>query len=319
LVARVVTGAFGGLLGGLALTIIGEVFPDERRGAATGTFMGAFSLASVVGVPIGLMLANQFDSWHAPFAMLALPSAVSLAACVWLLPKLDQHLTVARPNPWANLVATLSRPIHVWAFVLVGSIVMGGFMVVPYLGTYLVMNVKIDERQLFWVYVAGGGATLFTSPLIGRLADRVGRYPLFAGLAPAGGVMMCAATLLPVVPLWVAMVTVAALMIGNTGRMIVAMTMVNARVDPQHRGSFMSLSSAIQHLASGCGAFGAGLIVTSDTAGTLSHFEIVGGLALAASFISVALAAPLRRRAGQAAAIRLPATTLSASECCDAA
>src|ERR1700722_9867464 len=31
LVARVVTGAFGGLLGGLALTIIGEVFPDERR------------------------------------------------------------------------------------------------------------------------------------------------------------------------------------------------------------------------------------------------------------------------------------------------
>lgn len=318
LVARVVTGAFGGLLGGLSLTIIGEVFPDERRGAATGTFMGAFSLASIAGVPLGLMLANRFDDWHAPFAMLALPSVVSLAAGVWLLPRLDAHLAVARPNPLANFAATLARPIHVWAFVLLASIVMGGFMVVPYLGSYLVMNVNIDESRLFWVYVAGGGATLFTSPLIGRLADRVGRYTLFAALAPAGGLMMFAATNLPVVPLGIAMAVTAALMIGNTGRMIVAMTMVNARIDPQHRGSFMSLSSAIQHLASGCGASAAGLIVGSDAAGSLTNFNIVGAIALAASFVSVLLAAQLRPPAVEPAGIRLP-TALASDECCDAA
>jgi predicted MFS family arabinose efflux permease len=318
LVARVVTGAFGGLLGGLALTIIGEVFPDERRGAATGAFMGAFSLASIVGVPLGLLLANHFDDWHAPFAMLSLPSIVSLAAGVWLLPRLDAHLALARPNPLANFAATLARPIHVWAFFLVASIVMGGFMVVPYLGSYLVINVKIDESRLFWVYVAGGGATLLTSPLIGRLADRVGRFTLFAWLAPAGGLMMFAATSLPVVPLWIAMAVIAALMIGNTGRMIVAMTMVNARIDPQHRGSFMSLSSAIQHLASGCGAFAAGQIVGSDAAGSLTNFNVVGAFALAASFVSVALATPLRRPADRPARLRLT-TALDRDEYCDAA
>src|SRR5437016_3527753 len=49
LAARVVTGAFGGILGGMALAIIGDVFPEERRGAATGSLMSAFALASTVG------------------------------------------------------------------------------------------------------------------------------------------------------------------------------------------------------------------------------------------------------------------------------
>ena len=32
--ARIATGGFGGILGGMAMTIIGDVFPDERRGRA---------------------------------------------------------------------------------------------------------------------------------------------------------------------------------------------------------------------------------------------------------------------------------------------
>ena len=52
LLARIVTGAFGGILGGMALAIIGDVFPEERRGRATGVLMSAFALASVVGVPV---------------------------------------------------------------------------------------------------------------------------------------------------------------------------------------------------------------------------------------------------------------------------
>ncbi len=59
LAARVVTGAFGGVLGGIAMAIIGDVFPDERRGRATGILMSAFSLASVLGVPFGLFLGTS--------------------------------------------------------------------------------------------------------------------------------------------------------------------------------------------------------------------------------------------------------------------
>ena len=36
LAARALTGAFGGILGGLGLTIVADVFPEEQRGRATG-------------------------------------------------------------------------------------------------------------------------------------------------------------------------------------------------------------------------------------------------------------------------------------------
>ena len=58
-------------LGGLALAIIGDVFPEERRGRATGALMSGFALASIVGVPFGLYLGTRYG-WHVPFILLGI-------------------------------------------------------------------------------------------------------------------------------------------------------------------------------------------------------------------------------------------------------
>ena len=89
--ARVATGAFGGILGGMALAIVGDVFPEHKRGRATGMLMSAFALASVVGVPVGIALGNRFD-WHAPFLVLAALGLPVLFASIRLLPPLRDHL-----------------------------------------------------------------------------------------------------------------------------------------------------------------------------------------------------------------------------------
>ncbi len=261
LVARAATGAFGGVLGGLAMTIVGDLFPDKRRGAATGVLMSAFALASVAGVPLGLKFAGWFDDWHAPFWMLGIPSLVVLALGIRLLPRLGGHLTAQRPKALAEIYDTVARPVHQRAFALVALLVVGGFMVVPYLSASFVANVGITEASLPWIYVVGGGMALFSSPLVGWLADHMGRFPLYCGLASASALMMLTATMLPPAPLAVAAIVTAGLMVSNSGRMIVAMTMINACVAPRHRGSFMSLSSSVQHLASGIGAFAGGLVI----------------------------------------------------------
>jgi predicted MFS family arabinose efflux permease len=77
LVARVLSGVFGGLTSALILAIIGDLIPDERRGRAMGLVMAAFSVASVVGVPMGLFLAS-LSSWHTPFFILTGLSVLSL-------------------------------------------------------------------------------------------------------------------------------------------------------------------------------------------------------------------------------------------------
>ncbi len=91
LVARAITGAFGGVLGGMALTIVGDVFPEERRGRATGVLMSAFAVASVVGIPLGLWLGNHFG-WRAPFLTLAAVGCPVLAVAAFALPPLREHL-----------------------------------------------------------------------------------------------------------------------------------------------------------------------------------------------------------------------------------
>jgi predicted MFS family arabinose efflux permease len=93
--ARALAGAFGGVTGALILAIVGDAVPEERRGAAMGLVMSAFSLAMIGGVPCGLYLA-QLWSWHVPFFALAGLSAVILAAAAWLLPPMRGHLAHAR-------------------------------------------------------------------------------------------------------------------------------------------------------------------------------------------------------------------------------
>jgi Arabinose efflux permease len=59
--ARLVTGAFGGVAGALILAIVGDVVPESRRGAAMGLVMSSFSVASICGVPLGLLLASHLN------------------------------------------------------------------------------------------------------------------------------------------------------------------------------------------------------------------------------------------------------------------
>jgi predicted MFS family arabinose efflux permease len=79
--ARAIAGAFGGICSAMVMTIIGDVIPYERRGRAMGLVMSAFSVASIAGVPIGLVLATHFG-WHVPFfALTALSAGSSPRRC----------------------------------------------------------------------------------------------------------------------------------------------------------------------------------------------------------------------------------------------
>ena len=94
LAARVLTGGFGGILGGLALTIVADLFPEERRGRATGVLMSAFALASVVGVPAGLHVGFKWG-WHVPFLILAGLGSLVLIAALFAMPPLRRTCTTA--------------------------------------------------------------------------------------------------------------------------------------------------------------------------------------------------------------------------------
>ena len=304
LVARVLTGAFGGILGGMALAIIADVFPEERRGRATGILMSAFAVASVVGVPTGIYLGGELG-WHVPFLVLAALGLPVFVIGVRVLPPLRDHLHHAtHAHPWCQIRETFSHSNHLRAFALTVAVMLGSFSVIPYISLSLVSNVGVDEKRgLPWVFVTGGILTLIGAPLIGRLADRYGKLPVYRLVATIAIGLIFVVTNLPRVPLAVAVGVVGTFMLSNAGRMVAALTMITGSVERRLRGGFMSANSAVQHLSSGLGAYIGGRMVVKLADGPLMHFSRVGILAAAATALSLWIAGRVR-----------PATEIRAAE-----
>jgi predicted MFS family arabinose efflux permease len=298
--ARAVTGFFGGVLGGLVLAIVGDAFPEERRGFATGVVMSAFSLASVAGLPAGLALADAFGT-GAPFLVLAGLAGLLLALAAVALPAFRGHLTGPRRavSPWAVLV----HPLHRRAYLLMTCLVFSSFTVVPLLSTYLVANVGFREADLPLMYLFGGAATLVTLSLFGRLADRRGKLPVFRVLALLTVLPVLALTNLPPVPAAVTLTVTTAFMVLTSGRMVPALALVNSCATPASRGSFMTVNVSVQHLAMGLASMLGGALLSRDGDGPLRGYPLVGLIAAASCVVSVFLAGRLRpAEAGEAPA-----------------
>ena len=295
LAARLFTGAFGGILGGMALAIIGDVFPEHKRGRATGTLMTAFAMASVLGVPVGLDLGTRFG-WHAPFLILAAVGLPVLFIAARALPPLADHLG-KRPalHPLRSLVETFSEPNHLRAFALISTLMIGGFSVFPFMSPYLNYNVGLSKLDLRWVYVGGGALTFVTTPFVGKLADRHGKLRIYRIVAPLSAILVLAVTHLPPVHLLVAVLAVATFMASNAARMTPAMAMVTSSVEPHRRGGFLSANAAVQHLAAAMGSAVGGFIVDQANEDSPLHgFSTVGWVACGTTVISLWLAGRLR-------------------------
>src|SRR4051812_2659388 len=178
LMTRVAAGAFGGLAGSMVTAMVGDIIPPARRGRAMSLVMAAFPVASVLGVPAGLVLAGKFG-WHAAFFLLGGCAAANLVVGSLALP----HILTAIKNhePVKQMKAILSRGVHLRAFAVGTVLVMSGGLIIPFLAPSFVANVGLNETlQLPLAYAVGGIATAFSTPLIGWLSDHMDRLRLLA-------------------------------------------------------------------------------------------------------------------------------------------
>ncbi len=290
LAARAVAGAFGGVAGATVHSIIGDTIPEQRRGAATGMIMSAFALSSIIGVPIGLVLAAHY-SWRAPFLFLAVVSVLVLVLIWKILPPLRSHLVEGMAHrPLAQMKDVLSGANHLRAFAFMFVLMFAGFSVIPFISPYMVANVGLKETDLPYLYLFGGLATVFSSRYIGQLADRHGKHQIFTVIGLISIAPLLITTNLPPVPVPVAIMASVIFMVFVSGRFVPAMALVNSSVEPRLRGGFMSINSAIQHLGLGAASLLAGSIIGHGADGALTRYWLVGLLAVACTLIAIGLA-----------------------------
>ncbi|MEL7006260.1 MAG: MFS transporter, partial [Bacteroidota bacterium] len=302
LFTRSLTGMFGGIIGALVLSIVSDAIPLGRRAAGIGFVMAAFSVASVFGVPFGLYLASIF-SWHAPFLFLGGLGIIITIMIVAFIPSMKAHLNKgeAPKNP-VQIVKTLFGNRNVLIGLLFTSVLMfGHFSIIPFIAPYMVGNVGFTEQDLTYIYLIGGGLTIFTSPRVGRLADKHGRLTIFTIFGILVMIPIFTITHLPPIPLWQALIVSGVFFVFANGRIVPSTTMVTSVVSAENRASFMSVRASIQQISSGLATMLAGFIITGEPSvfeangegkeiRALVNYEYVGYISLLFSVIALFVA-----------------------------
>jgi MFS transporter, DHA1 family, inner membrane transport protein len=286
--ARIFTGAFGGLLGSMVMAIIGDAVAEQQRGKAIGIVMGAFSLASVVGIPVGLILATKFN-WNAPFYFLGTLSLIIGIFLFKYMENMTLHLNrINLKQKWYSVVsAVLQSTNQRNALLLTFFLMSGHFIVFTFLSPYMVANVGFAETQLSLIYLVGGFVTFFSSPLIGKYTDKLGKKKVYIFFALLILPMIFLVTNLPKMPVPLALVITSIFFIVIGGRVIPATATATLAVEPQQRGSFMAFNASVQQLGSGVAAFLAGAIVVKNQSGLYENFNYVGYVAIAINIFSI--------------------------------
>ena len=287
--ARLLAGSFGGILSSVVLSTVSDVVPYERRGNAMGIIISSFSVATVIGVPLGLYIAAHLG-WHSTFLSLAGLSAVILFIGYKAIPSIKGHITEGpHRSPKETVKLMLFNANHLRAFVFMIVLMFAGFSVIPFLSPYLVYNSGLKENELTYVYALGGLFTMFTSRYIGKLADRYGKKKLFIIVATVSTVPIVIITNISTAPLWIILGSSTIFFILVSGRNVPALALITESVHPANRGSFMSFMMSVQQWSAGLASFLAGLIIATTTAGALLHYEWVGAFAVAATVVCLFL------------------------------
>jgi predicted MFS family arabinose efflux permease len=302
LAARGLAGAFGGVLGSMVQTLVGDLIPFERRGRASGVIMTAFSVATVAGVPLSLWLANHLG-WRMPFIAIAVLAALLLGLGWKVLPELRGHLPDApvdeeeRAHPLTAMGEVLADANHRRALLFMALIMVSGFSVIPYITIYLTANVGIRLADIPLIYLCGGCATFFTSRLIGRLADRHGKIRVYRLAALASLVPLLGITHLWAMPLWQVLLWTTLFFILVPGRMVPAMAVVTSAAEARRRGTFLALNGAVQQLGSGLASWLGGTMIAADATGRVTGYDHVGWLAAGATLLAMGFVGRIRLHA----------------------
>ena len=296
IMARVVTGIFGGLIGAQVLSIIGDIIPYERRGQAMGMLMGGFALASVVGVPFGLFLANSYD-WYFPFIVVAVVGIFLLPFLLRYVPNVNEHLShpVALRQRITNFFLIFQNETQLTALAFSMLMLMGHFIIIPLINPFMVYNVGVPQEYTPLIYLCGGLSALVSAQIAGKLSDRFGKRQVFVASALISIGFILFITHMPAMPLFVVLITFSLWFSTATGRTVPGQAMTTQAVTTQTRGSFMSLNSCVQSLGSGFATLTSGWITYSDEKYAIHNYNILGYISIILVLMCVGMAYRLDR------------------------
>lgn len=250
---RALAGMACGVYSGSMVAFVGDYFPYNRRGWATGWIMTGVAAGQVIGTPAAILLANTYG-FQAPFvAFGGLIAIASVMAWRWFpQPNVEYDTAPLSITTVLNTYSQLLRSpgpragaiLYILLFLSIGLFLF-------FFPKWLEEDIGISVQQLALLFVIGGIGMIVGTTVGGMLSDRLGRKPIL--------ILACLALaiLLPFATMWVtglmsATIFITLVLILGAMRTGPIMALLTALTTQAQRGAMMGLAVA-------AGQFGLGV------------------------------------------------------------
>ena len=287
LLARIFTGAFGGIVTPLIMTILGDTISASRLGRATSYILAANGAATILGVPTSSLIADHWG-WNAPFLGLGILAIVLLVAIYIFIPPVNKHLENETAIKSVKATDIFKDQNFIWPIVFMSLLTLaGGFTILPFLATYLNLNYSFNGNDISYIFFLGGLATFITGTIAGKFIDKYGKQNVFLLVNFISIIPVLMLTIFPIDSKIFYLVASTLFFTFSTARYISGMALVNSRFAKEKRGRYISIFSSIQLMAGTGGSVLTGFILYTDADNQLMNFDIIGIIAICATILCI--------------------------------
>ncbi|MEQ3624158.1 MAG: MFS transporter [Celeribacter sp.] len=255
LVARFVAGLPHGAYFGVASLMAASLVPRNRRTTAVARIMVGLTIATVVGVPLSVVL-GQSIGWRAGFILSAVLAFVTVAAIWAFAPRGTGRRSSV--SPLRELAALGNR--QVLLALLTGAVAFGGFFAIyTYIASTLLTITRVAPGMVPWYFLLFGVGMTIGTILAGWAADRAQTVTIF-GIMAFGALLYGSFGLVAESPV---MLAIFVTLVGMTGCLS---TPVQSRL-MDVAGEAQTMAAAMNHaafnIANAAGPWAASIFIAS--------------------------------------------------------
>lgn len=275
LFSRVLTATVAGAIISIVLVMASFVAPREKRASLVSWVFAGFSIASVIGIPIGTVISTTF-SWHDSFWMISGLTIFVFVSLIWLVPKDTPQFKSTLSKQFTLLKDTRV----LLGVVFIVTVCAADYTIYTYIRPLITNEMGFSNTWLNWLLFGMGIFFIIGNKFGGYIADNGGIHRL-------GGIYI-AMTILYLLfgPLlsfkWIAIIIVALLCIAfsSYGSSTQLMFLDIAEKEyPQSLDLASSLNSIFANIGISLGSFIASQAVAFLPMRNLGYVGAVYGLA----------------------------------------
>ena len=275
LFSRVLTATVAGAIISIVLVMASFVAPREKRASLVSWVFAGFSIASVIGIPIGTVISTTF-SWHDSFWMISGLTIFVFVSLIWLVPKDTPQFKSTLSKQFTLLKDTRV----LLGVIFIVTVCAADYTIYTYIRPLITNEMGFSNTWLNWLLFGMGIFFIIGNKFGGYIADNGGIHRL-------GGIYI-AMTILYLLfgPLlsfkWVAIIIVAFLCVAfsSYGSSTQLMFLDIAEKEyPQSLDLASSLNSIFANIGISLGSFTASQAVAFLPMRNLGYVGAVYGLA----------------------------------------